>query len=62
MPLIIILLTVMWHEIGTSIGRYHYMLIPFVLLSAAILLPGKRELQQAWNTGKTGQRFRPAGN
>ena len=62
MPLIIILLTVMWHEIGTSIGRYHYMLIPFVLLSAAILLPGKRELQQAWNTGKMGQRFRPAGN
>lgn len=37
--LIIILLTAFWHEAGTSIGRYHYMLIPFVLLSLAVLLP-----------------------
>lgn len=26
--------------IGTSIGRYHYMLISFILLTAVILLPG----------------------
>lgn len=39
--LAVILLTTGWHCIGTSIGRYHYMLIPFVLLMAAMLLPGK---------------------
>lgn len=38
-----ILLTAGWHCIGTSIGRYHYMLIPFVLLLTAMLLPGKAE-------------------
>ena len=37
----VILVTAGWHCIGTSIGRYHYMLIPFVLLLAALLLPGK---------------------
>ena len=59
LPLITILLTVLWHGIGTSIGRYHYMLIPFVLLAAAILLPGKWELQRPWYPGETGRRFRP---
>ena len=39
--LTVILLTTGWHCIGTSIGRYHYMLIPFVLLLTAMLLPGK---------------------
>ena len=60
LPLITILLTVLWHGIGTSIGRYHYMLIPFVLLAAAILLPGKRELQRDWDPEETGRRFRQA--
>ena len=41
--LTVILLTAGWHCIGTSIGRYHYMLIPFVLLLAAMLLPGKEK-------------------
>lgn len=40
LPICVILLTTVWHMIGTSIGRYHYMLIPFILLTAAILLPG----------------------
>ena len=39
----VILLTTAWHEAGTSIGRYHYMLIPFVLLLTALLLPGNDE-------------------
>ena len=39
--LTVILVTTAWHMAGTSIGRYHYMLIPFVLLAAALLLPGK---------------------
>ena len=39
-PICVILLTTVWHMIGTSIGRYHYMLIPFILLTAGILLPG----------------------
>lgn len=60
LPLIIILLTVLWHGIGTSIGRYHYMLIPFVLLAATILLPGKRELRQDRDTAATGRHFRPS--
>ena len=41
--LTVILLTTGWHCIGTSIGRYHYMLIPFVLLLTAMLLPGRAE-------------------
>ena len=41
--LTIILVTTAWHMAGTSIGRYHYMLIPFVLLLAAMLLPGKEK-------------------
>ena len=41
--LAVILLTTGWHCVGTSIGRYHYMLIPFVLLLAAMLLPGKEK-------------------
>ena len=41
--LAVILLTTAWHCIGTSIGRYHYMLIPFVLLTTAMLLPGKEK-------------------
>ena len=45
--LIILLATTLWHEAGTSIGRYHYMLIPFVLLLACQLLPGR-----AVRTGK----------
>lgn len=40
-PLLIILLTTAWHEMGTSIGRYHYMLIPFVLMLTAVCFPGK---------------------
>ena len=39
--LTVILVTTAWHMAGTSIGRYHYMLIPFALLTAALLLPGK---------------------
>lgn len=31
---VILLATTFWHEAGTSIGRYHYMLIPFALLLA----------------------------
>ncbi len=44
LPFIVILLTSAWHQAGTSIGRYHYMLIPFVLLIIILLLPaqGKR--------------------
>lgn len=38
--LIILLATTLWHEAGTSIGRYHYMLIPFALLTVFQLLPG----------------------
>ena len=37
----VILMTTAWHMAGTSIGRYHYMLIPFVLITAAMLLPGR---------------------
>ena len=37
--MILILLTCAWHQAGTSIGRYHYMLIPFVLLMLMMLLP-----------------------
>ena len=37
--LTVILLTALWHEFGTSINRYHYMLIPFVLLMTAHLFP-----------------------
>lgn len=40
-PLLIILLTTAWHEMGTSIGRYHYMLIPFVLMLIAVYFPEK---------------------
>ena len=40
LTLAVILLTTAWHCVGTSIGRYHYMLIPFVPLMAAKLLPG----------------------
>ena len=38
--LTVILLTAAWHQAGTSIGRYHYMLIPFALLTACLALPG----------------------
>ena len=41
--LAVILLTTAWHSIGTSIGRYHYMLIPFVLLAAAALMRNREE-------------------
>ena len=41
--LTVILVTTAWHMAGTSIGRYHYMLIPFILLPAAMLLPGKKK-------------------
>ena len=41
--LTILLATSLWHEAGTSIGRYHYMVIPFVLLLAAQLLPDMPE-------------------
>ena len=41
--LTVILMTTAWHCVGTSIGRYHYMLIPFVLLEMAMLLPGKEK-------------------
>ena len=43
LTLTIILLTTAWHLIGTSVGRYHYMLIPFVLLLTAALLPGAKD-------------------
>lgn len=45
LPVTVILLTTAWHMIGTSIGRYHYMLIPFILISAAMTLPGRRETE-----------------
>lgn len=31
--------TVIWHEVGTSIARYHYMLLPFLILMAGGLFP-----------------------
>ena len=46
LPLTVLLLTSAWHEIGTSIGRYHYMLIPFLLLLTMIILPGREELNR----------------
>ena len=45
LPVTVILLTTAWHMIGTSIGRYHYMLIPFILLAAAVTLPGRSETE-----------------
>ena len=39
----IILPTALWHEVGSSVGRYHYMLIPFVLLMTVALFPGRTE-------------------
>ena len=45
LPVTVILLTTAWHLIGTSIGRYHYMVIPFILLAAAIMLPGRSETE-----------------
>lgn len=45
LPVTVILLTTAWHLIGTSIGRYHYMLIPFILLAAAVTLPGRSETE-----------------
>ena len=34
-----ILLTALWHEFGTSIGRYRYMMLPFIALMTAVCLP-----------------------
>lgn len=39
--LIIILLTTLWHEFGTSISRYRYMMMPFVILMTAVCLPAE---------------------
>lgn len=41
--LFIVLATSAWHAAATSIGRYHYMLIPFVLLMLGMMLPGRGE-------------------
>ena len=41
----VILMTAAWHMIGTSIDRYHYMMIPFILLMTAMMIPGKEEAQ-----------------
>ena len=47
--LVILLLTTAWHEAGTSIGRYHYMLIPFVFLLTGMLLPDSAEILHGRN-------------
>ena len=39
--LIFILLTTLWHEFGTSISRYRYMMLPFIMLTIGICLPVK---------------------
>ena len=41
--LAVVLLTALWHEFGTSISRYHYMVIPFMTLMTAMMIPGKME-------------------
>ena len=39
-----VLATAAWHEAATSIGRYHYMMIPFILLFIFTALPCGKKL------------------
>ena len=39
--LTVILLTTLWHEFGTSISRYRYMMLPFATLMTGVILPVK---------------------
>ena len=44
--LAVILLTALWHEFGTSISRYHYMVIPFMALMTAMMAPSSPERRE----------------